>query len=769
MNDQPEISSLFRLYYQTRTTVSHVEAFIHMLLYLRTYLDYSTINNAGQYVAVDSRPVSGARGTLKHVIDMFKSYVRSGSLTPNTTEPLNNPILCMNIICPTGSYDVNVEPAKDDVLFTDPEKVLQIVEKFFKVVYGDLPTRDARITSKKLLASDPGSFDVMLASRKEREISSSASKVTDFPSSSVEGIAASCQPITLQGEPPDVMFSSIEDDILENALIDIRPNHEPRSKELNCIASPIEKNIPDRPRRGWQPNMYAEEEFNDDDLLVATTRNELHSDDETDAGGDLKSVSVSNPWTIAKTNAPVRRTPYMSSSTDELADGDVQLPTPRRQNGDVEGRPLTMQCSFPNWERSVQAPSTPRPTQKSSPVRSGLLLSSPSPFPFPMKAWGKGEGSSSSSRRRKQVTRNGDGDHLKTWFHQAPDQGRTEHQDEELHYERRFSTDQLRPNGFVSARILPTCTQLSAIPEAPRRPQNKSGQRKQAGGAMNQPFVSPVNGPEPGCFKMTPRCDPKSQQTQLIFAPNNQAPSVFVPSDSEELEPVGETSTVQASQVLARPMHPDLAITMDYERRKQEATRKLREQLRQQAKAQRRSLVEEGEGVSPAENNSPHQNRYNKAIAALAPTSVQEKASQGVTTSFEPGDPRGYLIRCHYRENAGSTNPVERQSKAKGRKTSMLPLETVSKEGNVRELNLTIRTSNLLRMNILSITKHHDDYISTGVYVSGLACAPDDLAIWAERLSHLLKRSYRDENEGEIVDLTIDLSNILSNHLAACA
>ena len=42
------------------------------------------------------------------------------------------------MVCPTGSYDANVEPAKDDVLFTDPEKFLEVVEAFFKSVYGQL-------------------------------------------------------------------------------------------------------------------------------------------------------------------------------------------------------------------------------------------------------------------------------------------------------------------------------------------------------------------------------------------------------------------------------------------------------------------------------------------------------------------------------------------------------------------------------------------------------------------------------------------------------
>ena len=729
-----------------------METFTHASSCLWKYLDYSAINNSGQYLAIDSRPVSCARGTLKQIIGKFKSYVQSGSSTHHI-EALNNPILCMNIICPLGSYDINVEPAKDDVLFTDSEKVLHIVEKFFEVVFGDLPIRDVRTLSKKPLTVNPENFDIMLASRKGRETSSSGQTTSTVRDSNVDGAAASRHPIALHRKSLDSVFSSMKDDIPKNA------SRESRSKELIPMDSTTEQRLSDEPLRAWQANMYGGNELNDDDLSVAGTGNMSYSDDEADVGGDLRNVSVSNPWTIAKINAPVRQTPYMSSTSDELVEGDVHLPTPLRQSGDVEGRSSIIQGDPYHSESSAQFPLTPKPTQRSSPFRSDLQFSSPSPFPYPMKAWGKVEGSSSLPRKRKQIAHDRDGGDLETWICQPLDLGPTEHQDEELDYETRFSTDQLHPNGFVSARTLPTGTPLSAIPEAPRRLYRKSTHHRQSGGALNRLLTSPLSGPDRPDFGTGLRRDPVSQQTELQFVRNSQAPSVSLHSESEELDSVGNTSTLQTSQASARPMHPDLAITMDYERRKQEATRKLREQLRQQAKSQRRSRVEDDEGISPAENNSPHKNRYNKAIAALAPTSMQENLTQA-TAVFEPGDPRGYLLRCQTREKACLSNAVEWQPKAKRRKTSMLPLETVSEDSTVRGLNLTLMTSNLLTN--ISITKHHDEYINSGVYTNGLASAASDLTA---QLSNLLKRSYRHKNK-EIADLQIDLNTILRNHVA---
>ena len=76
-----------------------------------------------------------------------------------------DPFLYLHIICPSGSYDVNVEPAKDDVLFADADFIIAKLERFLSSVYGELPTPKAASRSKG--NSKPGDFDILLA-RKPR-------------------------------------------------------------------------------------------------------------------------------------------------------------------------------------------------------------------------------------------------------------------------------------------------------------------------------------------------------------------------------------------------------------------------------------------------------------------------------------------------------------------------------------------------------------------------------------------------------------------------
>lgn len=76
-----------------------------------------------------------------------------------------DPFLYLHIICPSGSYDVNVEPAKDDVLFTDADFVIAKLERFLSSVYGELQT--PKVGSRSIANSKPGDFDMLLA-RKPR-------------------------------------------------------------------------------------------------------------------------------------------------------------------------------------------------------------------------------------------------------------------------------------------------------------------------------------------------------------------------------------------------------------------------------------------------------------------------------------------------------------------------------------------------------------------------------------------------------------------------
>ena len=69
----------------------------------------------------------------------------------------------MNITCPQRSYDVNIEPAKDDVLFTSNNLFLGVMESFFKQFYGELKVQKTKYFRAKLAKPGSHGFELLLA------------------------------------------------------------------------------------------------------------------------------------------------------------------------------------------------------------------------------------------------------------------------------------------------------------------------------------------------------------------------------------------------------------------------------------------------------------------------------------------------------------------------------------------------------------------------------------------------------------------------------
>ncbi|KAL1302205.1 hypothetical protein AAFC00_002633 [Neodothiora populina] len=97
----------------------------------RVDADISKISNVGPFLSVDCRPVASNKGTFKKIVKTFKEHLKE---TCQELEVAKDPFIYMNITCPEGSYDPNVEPSKDDVLFADPDIVLAVVRKFFQSI-----------------------------------------------------------------------------------------------------------------------------------------------------------------------------------------------------------------------------------------------------------------------------------------------------------------------------------------------------------------------------------------------------------------------------------------------------------------------------------------------------------------------------------------------------------------------------------------------------------------------------------------------------------
>lgn len=133
--------------------------------------DLSKANNTGQFVSVDGRPLSMARGIGQDIAKLFKSYIRAVASRDESARTISDPFLCLHVKCPQGAYDVNIEPGKDDVLFEDRDLILSLLEDLFREHFGPLPDSQKKgpVKANAPLSNSTqtnGSFDLLMARKR---------------------------------------------------------------------------------------------------------------------------------------------------------------------------------------------------------------------------------------------------------------------------------------------------------------------------------------------------------------------------------------------------------------------------------------------------------------------------------------------------------------------------------------------------------------------------------------------------------------------------
>ncbi|KAJ5424562.1 Ribosomal protein S5 domain 2-type fold subgroup [Penicillium cf. griseofulvum] len=151
----------------------------------KTQYDTSKIKNADQYISVDGRPLSSSRGIGHEIVRIFKPYVRGAASNNESSKSVIDPFLCLHIRCPQGTYDVNIEPAKDDLLFEDRDVVLGLVENLFRNHYGELYAAETRTSTQDNedfcnSTENSGEFGLLMA-RKPATESATQSRDPDDP------------------------------------------------------------------------------------------------------------------------------------------------------------------------------------------------------------------------------------------------------------------------------------------------------------------------------------------------------------------------------------------------------------------------------------------------------------------------------------------------------------------------------------------------------------------------------------------------------------
>jgi len=89
----------------------------------------------GAFFSVDSRPLSSSRGIGKKLLSIFRTHYSQSAPLVRLNRAAKPIFIQLNIVCPPGSYDVNVEPTKNDVLFADEELLIGHFKRFLSSIY----------------------------------------------------------------------------------------------------------------------------------------------------------------------------------------------------------------------------------------------------------------------------------------------------------------------------------------------------------------------------------------------------------------------------------------------------------------------------------------------------------------------------------------------------------------------------------------------------------------------------------------------------------
>ena len=679
--------------------------------------DFSGVEKPRQCISVDGRPVSAARGTFKQIIKKFKKAFASATSSASA-EKTKDPIMCMNIHCRRGSYDANVEPAKDDVLFEDPEYLLRAVDYLLVEVYGDSAKTTAKQRPGKE-ASECAGPDLLLAA-------------------SWNGSRAQDPYARRTGEKHGDEGIPLSDN---------------RTRFINKGLSSLEPND-----TLGQSSMY------DDGEEAAGCENlderEVLLHQEAEEDDRSKDISISNPFAIAKMNAAMRN-PTSKALTQEKNIISIGLPTPQRQRGDVQ--------SSPNGEYSARN----NIAQRTSPSLVPLSpeTSSPPPFPFPHQIRNRRFDGSPSRPPPSDADASLELEEFNPWRGTSPSLDPS--LDREVTAMDHRSYNKQFPQ-YVPTRAVNNDTPLDAIPTNFRRPQPKARAHGQGTNALKKPFISPVHDPQKVWFDVADRNNSHSQR--------DRSRNVIAQPASQRSEGINLREVDTASPI---PEHPDLAETMQYEARKQQALQNYKQQRMSQTLLAAK-LPSRPSGVLPQRDlqimsppsSSPHRNRYLKAKEALQPSTTHPPANLPPPL-LKPEDPRSILIRDRDRDR--QVADIDQDSRPRTRtgkrtRTAMLPLETVKESDSVRSLHLNVPVSVDSIARLAEGMVRFDMYVAAGSDFEGLDTPGEaDIRRWEKGLERFVRERCVDvhgsasESIGGLVkvDLSflLDREDSLSEHV----
>lgn len=237
------------------------------------------VGNVGAFVSVDGRPISSSRGIAKQLVKIFRDALKKAN---NQFDGVKDPFLYLEINCAAGSYDANIEPAKDDVLFEDADAVVACARELFAVAYPQaeqVPPIEVTSIASPIRPSNRDISDEVAVRAPEQA-------QTPRPTSEISR-AISNAPVV-----PSMVESA---------------------------ESPAET------QRAFRPNMYGSEDEDLDGLDTRPSRDRDAADME-ELRLAKKDVTASNPWVMARLNASVSR-PGPSYEAAAMPSSDNMAPS----------------------------------------------------------------------------------------------------------------------------------------------------------------------------------------------------------------------------------------------------------------------------------------------------------------------------------------------------------------------------------------------------------------------------------------------------------
>ncbi|KAK0367094.1 hypothetical protein LTR91_008623 [Friedmanniomyces endolithicus] len=282
--------------------------------------DASKVGNIGTFLAVDRRPVSAARGTLKQLVKIFRDALKKSNASFGGVK---DPFMYLSIICPFASYDPNVEPAKNDVLFADADTVVELARQLFAGVYQPIEVSEVT-TSQQPRDQVSGLMSHQAVSEND----------DDFVTSL---------------EPQRTMRLAVGLDAFGG-------NNTPIPAGTNVQSDPTGAGEPLQ-RPSFRSNLYGsdDEDIELMDARPATRRTEADLEELREA---RKDITVSNPWVMAKMNTLLRHPGAAEAEDfdDTNVHGIEPLPVAAQSNSSVHAR---QDCYDPV---AIQGLPTPRPS-----------------------------------------------------------------------------------------------------------------------------------------------------------------------------------------------------------------------------------------------------------------------------------------------------------------------------------------------------------------------------------------------------------------------